>query len=83
MKNVIVLALLLVGCAPVKYVYIDPKDTTKLVEYRKRIIYEDVYVPNFDPFWGSRGFWGFQNYWLQPRIIFTPPSRPVITQRRR
>lgn len=83
MKNVIVLTLLLVGCSPVKYVYIDPKDTTKLVEYRKRIIYEDVYVPNFDPFWGSRGFWGFQNYWLQPRIIFTPPSRPVITQRRR
>ena len=83
MKNVIVLALLLVGCAPVKYVYIDPKDTTKLVEYRKRIIYADVYVPNFDPFWGSRGFWGFQNYWFQPRIIFTPPSRPVITQRRR
>lgn len=77
MKNIIVLALLLVGCAPVKYVYIDPKDTTKLVEVRKRIIYEDFYMHNFDH------FWGFQNYWAQPRIIYNIPRGPVIHQRRR
>jgi hypothetical protein len=78
MKNIIILALLLVGCAPVKYVYIDPKDTSKLVEVRKRIIYEDVYMPSYFDL-----SWGFPRYYGQPRMMINIPNRPVRVQRRR
>lgn len=78
MKNIIILALLLSGCAPVKYVYIDPKDTSKLIEVRKRIIYEDFYMPSYFDL-----SWGFNGYYNQPRMWMNIPNRPVRVQRRR
>jgi hypothetical protein len=74
MKNLLLAAILLLGiasCTPVKYVMIDPKDSTKLVEVRKRIIYDDVYMDPM-PF-------RYNNWWL-----YTPPvySPRIVIQRR-
>ena len=46
MKYLIILlaTLLLIGCTPVKYVYIDPKDS---VVKKQRIIYDYQYTPLF------------------------------------
>jgi hypothetical protein len=54
---------------------IDPKDSTKVVEIRKRVIYDDYYIQS--PL--------FYNYWMNPMyrtpiIIQQPiriPQRPV------
>ena len=37
------IAMFISSCTPIKYVMIDSKDSTKLVEVRKRIIYENYY----------------------------------------
>ncbi len=72
MKNLLLAAILLLGiasCTPVKYVMIDPKDSTKLVEVRKRIVYDDYYMQS--PL--------FYNYWITPHyrtpIIIQQPIR--------
>ena len=46
MKYLIILlaTLLLIGCTPVRYVYIDPKDS---VVKKQRIIYDYQYTPLF------------------------------------
>jgi hypothetical protein len=78
MKNLLLVAILLLGiasCTPVRYVMIDPKDSTKMVEVRKRVIYDDYYIQS--PL--------FYNYWMNPMyrtpiIIQQPiriPQRPV------
>jgi hypothetical protein len=70
MKNLLLLAILLLGiasCTPLKYVIIDPKDSTKMVEVRKRIIYDDYYMQS--PI--------FFNYWNAPLWYRTP----IIIQR--
>jgi len=54
---------------------VDPKDSTKLVEVRKRIIYEDVYEPRI-PLYFYNGFFGVQPY--RPLII----QRPIVVPRR-
>jgi hypothetical protein len=69
--------LLLAGCTPVKYVMVDPKDSTKLVEVRKRIIYEDIYMPLY---FNTRPY-----YYTRPIIIQRPiviPQRPIIQPNR-
>ena len=81
MKNLLLAVFLLLGivsCTPVKYVMIDPKDSTKLIEVRKRILYDDYYMDS--PI--------FYNYWMNPYyrtpiIIHQPiriPQRPVRPQ---
>lgn len=78
MRIILLLVMtLLVGCTTTKYVYIDPKDTTKLVEYRKRIIYDDLYysapiTPNL--------LWWDWNYRFRQPIIVNP--RPIIVNPR-
>lgn len=74
MKKILALLLVLSSCTPLKYVMIDPKDSTKLVEVRKRIIYQDVYSP-YVPLY----------FYNQPFIIQRPiviPRRPVIQHNR-
>ena len=74
----ILLALILfamVGCAPVRYVYIDPKDSTVR---KQRIEYEDVHIPlYFNYNWYSRPY-----YYYQPqRIIVTVPRNQSLPPR--
>ncbi len=57
----VLLLLVMVGCTPVRYVMIDPKDSTKLVEVRKRIIYQDTYVDLQMPMY----------YWNRP-LFYNP-----------
>lgn len=68
--------LVMVGCTPVRYVMIDPKDSTKLVEVRKRIIYQDTYVDLQMPMY----------YWNRPLfynpIIIPIPQRRIVTPQR-
>jgi hypothetical protein len=75
MKKILALLLILSGCTPVQYVMVDPKDSTKLVEVRKRIIYEDIYEPHI-PLYFYNGFFGVQPY--RPLII----PRPIVIPRR-
>jgi hypothetical protein len=74
MKNLLLAAILLLGiasCTPVKYVTIDPKDSTKLVEVRKRIIYDDVYLHT--PLYFN--FYRTPQYYRAPIIIHQAPIR--------
>ena len=73
MKNLLLLATLLLGiasCTPVRYVMIDPKDSTKMVEVRKRVIYDDVYLhtPLYFNYWNTP-------YYRTPIIIHQAPIR--------
>ena len=82
MKKILALLLILSSCTPVRYVMIDPKDSTNLVEVRKRIIYEDVYEQRI-PLFFYNSFYGVQPY--NPLIIPRPiviPRRVVIPQNR-
>jgi hypothetical protein len=82
MKKILALLLILSGCTPVQYVMVDAKDSTKLVEVRKRIIYEDIYQPSV-PLYFYNGFFGVQPY--RPLIIQRPiviPRRPVVHHNR-
>jgi hypothetical protein len=61
---------------------VDPKDSTNLVEVRKRIIYEDIYQPQI-PLYFYNGFFGVQPY--RPLIIQRPiviPRRPIVVPTR-
>ena len=80
---------LLAGCAPLQYVYVDPKDS---VVKKQRIIYDYQYTPLFfDPFPYYNPIiiqrWGVPRYqpqrWIpqRPTHRFVPPrqlpSRPL------
>ena len=69
LKKLAALFLIIVfaACTPVRYVMVDPKDSTKLVEIRKRIMYDDYYTPALSPL--------YNNYWWWYN------SRPIIIQR--
>lgn len=82
MKKILALLLVLSSCTPVRYVMVDPKDSTNLVEVRKRIIYEDIYQPSI-PLYFYNGFYAPQ--YQRPLIIQRPiviPRRPVVPQNR-
>jgi hypothetical protein len=75
MKNFLILFILaFMGCTTTQYVMVDPKDSTKLVEVHKRIIYDDVYFSS--PFYYNYG-WYNGNYSF-PRPIIVPNYRPII-----
>jgi len=72
---VMILGILLQSCTPVKYVYVDQKDS---VVRKQRVIYDDLYVPS--PFFFNYR-WGVPYY--NPIIIQRPiviPQRPTIRQ---
>ena len=82
MKKILILLLVLSSCTPLRYVMIDPKDSSKLVEVRKRIIYEDIYQPSI-PLYFYNGFYAPQ--YQRPIIIQRPiviPRRPVVPHNR-
>jgi len=71
--TILLIILLLIGCTPVKYVMVDPKDSTKLVEVRKRIIYDDYYMHTPSLFYNN--WWWYNN---RPIII----QRPIVVPQR-
>jgi len=77
----LLLALLLTlsSCTPVKYVMIDAKDSTKLIEVRKRIIYQDVYQHSITPSYFYNNIYPIPYYMpiVIPRIEYRQnPPRP-------
>jgi hypothetical protein len=71
-KLLLVLLLGLLSCTPVRYVYVDPKDS---VVKRQRVIYDNLYVPS--PLFFNYG-WGAPYY--NPIII--QRQRPIVIPRR-
>ena len=73
MKNLLLIVLLgLFSCTPVRYVYVDQKDS---VVKKQRVVYDDLYVPS--PFFFNYG-WGVPFY--NPIII--QRQRPIVIPRR-
>lgn len=80
MRSFLILFILaFMGCTTTRYVMVDPKDSTKVVEIRKRIIYDDVYFS--PPFYYNYDWWYNRNYFYQ-RPIIVPNYRPIITPHR-
>ena len=77
----VLLLVMMVGCAPVKYVMIDPKDSTKLVEVKKRIIYDDYYVQT-PPSFRYNSWWLYNPPIHSPRIIIQK-RQPIVVQPQR
>jgi hypothetical protein len=71
-KLLLVLLLGLFSCTPVRYVYVDQKDS---VIKKQRVVYDNLYVPS--PFFFNYG-WGVPFY--NPIII--QRQRPIIVPRR-
>ena len=73
-------AMLINSCTPVKYVIIDAKDSTKLIEVRKRIIYQDVYQHSITPSYFYNNIYPIPYYMpiVIPRIEYrqNPPRSP-------
>lgn len=72
MKNLLLAIFLLLGissCTPVRYAIIDPKDSTKLVQVKRRVIYDDVYLhtPLYFNYWNTP--------YYRPIIIHQAPIR--------
>ena len=75
-KLAILFIFVFISCEPVRYVMIDPKDTTKLVEIRRRIIYQDQYYGDYNYINTPLYF----NYYRMPTIPLQPSyyRAPVI-----
>lgn len=71
-KLLLVLLLGLFSCTPVRYVYVDQKDS---VVKKQRVVYDNLYVPS--PFFFNYG-WGVPYY--NPIII--QRQRPIVIPRR-
>ncbi len=65
--------MFLASCTPVRYVYIDQKDS---VVRKQRVIYDNLYVPS--PFFFNYG-WGVP-YYSRPTII--QRHRPIVVPQR-
>lgn len=74
----LLLVLVLTGCTTTKYIFIDPKDSTKLVEIKKRVIYDDLYYN--DPILSSPLLWNWNYYRYRQPVIVNP--RPIIVNPR-
>ena len=77
-KLLLLLIVVLYGCTTTKYVYVNPKDSTNLIEIKKRIIYEDIYTPRINPFYNY--YWNpyREPYYYYPRFQkqnYGPPPR--------
>lgn len=69
MKNILFIFLLfLSACTPIRYVYVDPKDSTIK---RQRIVYDDLYLDPL-PF-------RYNNWWLYNPPIYSPT---IVIQRK-
>ena len=69
---ILFISLFVVSCTTVKYVIIDPKDSTQLIEVRKRILYDDYHMANPYPLYNNYWWW----YNSRPIIIQRPQPQP-------
>lgn len=79
----LILFLALVGCTPLQYVYVDPKDS---VVKKQRIIYDYQYTPLFlepSPFYNPIIIqrWNMPRYQLQQRWLPQRPTHRFVPQR--
>jgi hypothetical protein len=72
-KLLLILLLGLFSCTPVRYVYVDQKDS---VVKKQRVVYDNLYVPS--PFFFNYG-WGIP-YYSRPIII--QRQRPIVIPQR-
>ena len=81
MKNILVLLILLASCTPVRYVYIDPKDS---VIREQKIIYDNIFLPSPLPyyswFWYDRVPY-YIPFIVQPRTNIITPQTPPFYNR--
>ena len=75
MKNLLVLLVLLASCTPVKYVYIDPKDS---VIREQRVIYDNIFAQPIVPYYN----WMWYNTVPYYNPIIVQPRRPIIVPQR-
>lgn len=68
----ILLIFVIASCTPLRYVYVDPKDS---VVRKQRVIYDNLYMPS--PFFFNYG-WGVPYY----RPIIIQRHRPIIVPQR-
>jgi len=69
------LIIMFAACTPVRYVMVDPKDSTKLVEVRKRIVYDDYYMSTPPLLYNN---W----WWYNSRPIIIQRQRPIVVPQR-
>jgi hypothetical protein len=75
MKQLLILLVLLASCTPVRYVYVDPKDS---VVRRQRVLHDNLFIPT--PLFYNNWFWYNQVPYYRPIVV--QPRRPVrIPQR--
>ena len=70
MKKLLIGLLFLASCTPVRYVYVDPKDS---VVREQRRLYQDIFTPLY-----------FQYDWYRPyyRPIIIQRQRPIVVPQR-
>ena len=71
MKNILVLLILLASCTPVRYVYVDPKDS---VIREQRVIYDNIFVQPVVPYYS----WIWYNTVPYYNPVIVQPRRPII-----
>ena len=81
MKNILILLILLASCTPVRYVYIDPKDS---IIREQRVIYDNIFIQPAVPYYS----WIWYNtvpyyipYTVQSRTNIITPQRPPLYNR--
>ena len=75
MKQLLILLVLLASCTPVRYMYVDPKDS---VVRRQRVIHDNIFFPT--PLFYNSWFWYNQTPYYRP--ILVQPRRPIIVPQR-
>jgi hypothetical protein len=75
MKNILVLLILLASCTPVRYVYVDPKDS---VIREQRVIYDNIFVQPVVPYYS----WIWYNTVPYYNPVIVQPRRPIIVPQR-
>jgi hypothetical protein len=81
MKQLLILLVLLASCTPVRYVYVDPKDS---VVKKQRVIHDNVFIPT--PLYYNSWLWYnpipfYRPFVAQPRRPIVVPQRPRIYTR--
>ena len=75
MKNILMLLILLASCTPVRYVYVDPKDS---VIREQRVIYDNIFVQPVVPYYS----WIWYNTVPYYNPVIVQPRRPIIVPQR-
>jgi hypothetical protein len=75
MKQLLILLVLLASCTPVRYVYVDPKDS---VVKKQRVIHDNVFIPT--PLYYNNWFWYNPIPLYRPLVV--QPRRPIVVPQR-